>query len=347
MPANTLEEHLRAGRLRFVLGDIRLPRLGLSEDDYAAVLDAHDGVVHAAASLNRRSSTRCFDVNLRGGLTVAQLARDLHERGALRRYVHVSTAAIAGKLRGQVVDEDACFEWARSDWDPYARTKKFGEHLVRELLPGASLVVVRPSIVLGDSRFGETTQFDMARAFVGLASVPVLPFEPGARLDIVPADFVADAIAALALAEDPAHDTYHLTAGQASVTFEAVADRLRADLGLRRPHYLPRAGRVCQAAVDLVSNLRHPALRPVGQGAAMLDAFWPYLEWDVVFDNARVAAETGLRPAPFTDTCAALYRFCRQGGFTYPYRPLPPILADCDAGAFAGDARGAVRSGCA
>ena len=63
----------------------------------------------------------------------------------------------------KLVTEDRSIEWERSDYDPYARTKKFCEHMVRELLPDVPLTIFRPSIVLGDSRYPETTQFDMVR----------------------------------------------------------------------------------------------------------------------------------------------------------------------------------------
>ncbi len=79
----------------------------------------------------------------------------------LRRFSNVSTVAVAGKRSNEVVTEDRSIEWDRSDYDPYARTKKFCEHMVRELLPDVGLTIFRPSIVLGDSRYPETTQFDM------------------------------------------------------------------------------------------------------------------------------------------------------------------------------------------
>ena len=56
------------------------------------------------------------------------------------------------------------------------------------------MTIFRPSIVLGDSRYPETTQFDMVKAFVFLAGLPVLPFRPNDKIDIVNVDFVADAI---------------------------------------------------------------------------------------------------------------------------------------------------------
>jgi nucleoside-diphosphate-sugar epimerase len=71
----------------------------------------------------------------------------------------------------------------------------------------------RPSIVLGDSRRAETNQFDMVRAFVFLAGLPALPFRPTDRIDIVPVDFVASAVATLHQKENPAHEIYHLSSG--------------------------------------------------------------------------------------------------------------------------------------
>jgi len=107
------------------------------------------------------------------------------------------TVAVAGHRSHEVVTEDASIDWNRSDYDPYARTKKFTEHMVRELLPEVSRTVFRPSIVLGDSRRPETTQFDMVRAFVFLAGLPFLPFRSTDRIDIVPVDYVAESVVLL------------------------------------------------------------------------------------------------------------------------------------------------------
>lgn len=318
-----LRERLDSGQLTVGLGDVRLPGLGLDP----RALDDVTSVLHVAASLNRRSERVCLDVNLRGGLEVVLLARALHERGRLRRYTHVSTVAVAGKRAREVVQEDAAASFDLSDWDPYARTKKFAEHLAARLLPDASVVVARPSIVLGDSRFAETTQFDMVQAFVRLAQAPALPFDPAARLDIVPADFVADAVVRLHLSERPRHRLYHLAAGEGSPTFREITDAMARARGGRRPLYLPRLGAPVAGALRALSRGRSP----VGRLAALLDVFWPYLAWDVVFDNRRVVGETGRAPARFTDYCPGLFRFAVEGGFTYPHRPVPASLAAAPA----------------
>ena len=319
-----LAEQLRAGRLGLVRGDLRQPWLGLQGADRERVLAECDGVVNAAASLSRRSHRACFDVNLRGGLEVIELCRALLARGRLRRLTHVSTTAVAGKRRREVVDEERAIEWERSDWDPYGRSKKLLEHMIARLLPAEVWRVVRPSTVLGDARFPETTQFEMVRAFVALARAPLLPVDPGLRLDIVNADWVGRAVARLHLLERPRHAVYHLSAGEGSTTFGQVTAALARDLGLRPPRFAPRLGGAAGPLFTALGALPGP-LRGIG---ALLQAFWPYLEWDVVFANQRAVSELGEAPVPFHRHCAGLFRFAREGGFRYPHQPLPPLLRE-------------------
>ncbi len=170
-------EHLSA-RIRIFRGDLTAPRFGLADDEYELLAASTDSVLHCAASLNRKSEKSCLNVNLRGTLEVAQLARRAQDSHGLRRFSEVSTVAVAGQRSNELVAEDAAIDWGRSDYDPYARTKKFCEHMIGELLADVPRTIFRPSIVLGDSRRAETTQFDMVRAFVFLGSLPVLPFRP-------------------------------------------------------------------------------------------------------------------------------------------------------------------------
>src|SRR5438270_12841780 len=98
--------------------------------------------------------------------------------------------------------------------------------MARVLLPDTPKTIFRPSIVLGDSRHAETTQFDMVRAFVFLAGLPVLPFRPTDQIDIVNVDYVADAIVTLHQKPQPQHEIYHLSSGKGSQTFRQLTDAL-------------------------------------------------------------------------------------------------------------------------
>ena len=306
-------------RIRVFRGDLTSDQFGLSSDDYDRLVHTTDSVIHCAASLNRKSEKSCMNVNLRGTLEVLKLGLQVDHYHGLRRFSHVSTVAVAGQRQDEVVTEDNSIDWNRSDYDPYARTKKFCEHMIRQLLPEVPKTIFRPSIVLGDSRRPETTQFDMVRAFVFLAGLPVLPLRSKDRVDIVNVDFVADAVATLHVKEKTQFDTYHLSSGRESQTFRQLTESLAAAQDKRGPIYLPFLQGPFTSAVNALSNRKSA----IGRGAALMKVFMPYLTFNTVFDNTRVTTELGRRPVPFSQYSYPLLKFSRDTNFTYPYREWP------------------------
>jgi len=306
-------------RVRIFRGDLTSDLFGLSDDEYHALVDTTDSLIHCAASLNRKSEKQCLNVNLRGTLEVIQLARRAQNRHGLRRYSHVSTVAVAGKRQNEVVTEDAAIDWSRSDYDPYARTKKFCEHMANQLLPDVPKTIFRPAIILGDSRRGDTSQFDMVQAFHVLAQMPVLPLRPDDKIDIVPANYVGKAIVNIHQKDAPAHGIYHLSSGTGSQTYHELTDVLAQAGGMMRPTYSPWLGGTFSRTVNWAAN-RTGAL---GHGASLLKVFWPYLDWNTVFDNSRVVAELGETPARFSTYAPALLKFSRENKFRYPAKPWP------------------------
>jgi thioester reductase-like protein len=306
-------------RVRVFRGDLTDSGFGLARDEYDRLVHTTDSVIHCAASLNRKSEKSCLNVNLRGTLEVLTLARQAEHYHGLRRFSLVSTVAVAGKRQNEVVSEDRSIDWERSDYDPYARTKKFCEHMMRVLLPETPKTIFRPSIVLGDSRHAETTQFDMVRAFAFLAGLPALPFRPTDKIDIVNVDFVAGAIAALHVKEQTQFDTYHLSSGTSSQTFREITRALAAAQNKRPPVFIPAAERPFTSSVNVLANRKGP----LGKGASLLKVFMPYLVWNTVFDNRRVTAELGKKPVPFSEYSYPLLRFSTENNFTYSYRPWP------------------------
>ena len=307
-------------RVRIFLGDLTNEQFGLPDDGYQDLVDSTESIIHCAASLNRKSERQCLNVNLRGALEVIQLVRRAQNRNGLRRYSHVSTVAVAGRRQDEIVTEDASIDWARSDYDPYARTKKFGEHMVHQLLPDVPVTIFRPAIVLGDSRWPQTTQFDMVQAFDVLARLPVLPLRPDDRIDIVPANYVGKAIVTIHQKEAPAHTIYHLSSGTGSQTFRELKDALAAAGGTSRPSYWPWLGGPFSEMVNWLSR-RGGA---TGFGASLLKVFWPYLNWNTVFDNSRVVAELGgEEPAKFSTYAHPLLKFSRENKFRYPAKSWP------------------------
>lgn len=306
-------------RVRIFRGDLTAERFGLSDDEYRAMVESTDSVLHCAASLNRKSEKQCLNVNLRGSLEVIQLARRAQNHHGLRRYSLVSTVAVAGKRQNEVVTEDQSIDWSRSDYDPYARTKKFSEHMVHELLADVPHTIFRPAIVMGDSGRPETTQFDMVQAFDMLARLPVLPLRPDDKIDIVPANYVGGAIVKIHQMEKPNYGIYHLSSGTGSQTYKELTDALAEASGGSKPSYQPWLGGPFSKTVNWLA-FKGGA---VGYGASLLKVFWPYLDWNTVFDNSRVIQEMGEAPAKFSSYAYPLLQFSRANKFKYPAAPWP------------------------
>jgi long-chain acyl-CoA synthetase len=149
---------------------------------------------------------------------------DLAERApSLDRFVHVSTAFVAGDRPGPYLEDEG--DVGQRSRNTYEQTKLEAERHVRERgLPSTS--ILRPSIVVGDSRTGWTSAFNVIyyplRAFArGL--FPVVPGDPEARVDIVPVDAVADALLELANGE-PREGTFHSVAGADAPTFRRLTE---------------------------------------------------------------------------------------------------------------------------
>ena len=160
----------------------------------------------------------------------------------------------------------------------------------------------------------------MVRAFVFLAALPVLPFRPNHQLDIVPVEYVADAIATLHLKPNPKHDVYHLSSGTSSQTFRQLTNALAEARGGRKPLYAPFLRRSFGALVNMLAQ-RHGTA--VGYGASLMKVFLPYLDFNTVFDNTRVVNELDRAPVPFSEYSYPLLRFSTENRFRYNYREWP------------------------
>ena len=187
-------------------------RTSASTDEAVAELGAVDHVVHCAAIYDiTADEADQRAANVEGTRAVIDLARRLDAT-----LHHVSSIAVAGTYHGEFTEDD--FDVAQDLPTPYHQTKFEAELLVRSA-PGLRYRVYRPAVVVGDSRTGEMDKIDGPYYFFGmLAKLAVLPrFTPmvlpdTGRTNIVPVDFVVDALVALMHADGRDGQTFHLTA---------------------------------------------------------------------------------------------------------------------------------------
>jgi nucleoside-diphosphate-sugar epimerase len=239
------------GQIRVVEAQIAEPRLGLDAQAYDALATELDEVLHCASetSFVDEDARRCELANVRGTANVVQLARD----GGCKRFHHMSTAYVAGRVEGpcaEVMSAPEAFNNA------YEATKNEAERLVSE--QSCPTVIYRPSIIYGDSRTGRTLRFNAlyypmktlhylagvfrkdlatrngkysARMGVhgrpdGRLHMPLrVEHDPRGHFDIVPIDHVVEMTAAIW--ESGQSGIFHIAADQSA----AHLDRLLAHIG--------------------------------------------------------------------------------------------------------------------
>ena len=133
-------------RLRIVQGDIVHAGLGLTPSD-SALLAPVTEVWHLAAStsFDDRELAAIYEGNVVGTENMLAMAAGLPKLG---RFVHVSTAYVAGTNPGPIAEDDMP---ARTKFrNSYEATKWGAEQAVRQ--SGLPFVIFRPSIIMGDSR---------------------------------------------------------------------------------------------------------------------------------------------------------------------------------------------------
>src|SRR6201998_3926508 len=188
-----------------------LPELALT-DETLAELGGVDHLVHCAAIYDiTAGETEQRATNVEGTRAVIDLARRLDAT-----LHHVSSIAVAGDFAGEYTEDD--FDVGQQLPTAYHQTKFEAESLVRSA-PGLRYRIYRPAVVVGDSRTGEMDKVDGPYYFFGILSVlaklpkftPVMLPDTG-RTNIVPVDYVADALLALMHADGSDGRTFPLTA---------------------------------------------------------------------------------------------------------------------------------------
>ncbi len=294
-------------RVRPLVGD--LTELELT-DETIAELGAIDHVVHCAAVYDiTAGEAEQRAANVDGTRAVIELARRLDAT-----LHHVSSIAVAGDFAGEYTEDD--FDVGQQLPTPYHRTKFEAESLVRST-PGLRYRIYRPAVVVGDSRTGEMDKVDGPYYFFGvLSKLAVLPrFTPlllpdTGRTNIVPVDYVADALVALMHAPDSDGRAFHLTAPK-TIGLRGIYRGIAAAAGL--PPVRGALPRSVAAPVLKVRGrakvLRNMAATQLGIPAEIFDVV--DLAPTFVSDETRNALQrAGILEVPeFADYAPKLWRY--------------------------------------
>ncbi|PPE65799.1 SDR family oxidoreductase [Caldimonas caldifontis] len=258
-----------------VYGDLTQRKLGVSAEDVKALKGQIDHFYHLAAvyDLAAASETQVA-VNIDGTRHTVEFAKAIEAA----HFHHVSSIAAAGLYEG-VFREDM-FEEAENLDHPYFHTKHESEKVVRKecKLPWT---VYRPAMVVGDSQTGEMDKIDGPYYFFKLIQrlrqllppwMPMVGLE-GGRVNIVPVDFVVDAIDHISHAKTPpTGKCFHLVdpkgyrVGDVLDIFSkaAHAPKMNVFVNAALLGFIPKAVKKGMMALAPVRRVRNAVMKDLG-----------------------------------------------------------------------------------
>ncbi len=200
-------------------------------------LNEIDTIIHSAAntSFSKIYDTIVEKTNIGGTQHLLEWSKTLEN---LKLFTYVGTATICGAtVKDCVVTEDMSPNLSAKHLVRYSYTKMMGELLLKNYLPEDKILVVRPSIIMGDTRAWVPRSFVILWALATLNELRLFPGNADSNIDIVPIDYAARSIIELVLNKKRKYSVYHISSGKASATTPELATNAIKDLFPEKPDF--------------------------------------------------------------------------------------------------------------
>jgi len=298
------ESSEQRARVKAYRGDAAVTNFNLPDDQYAELAGTCTHLIHSAGTVRMNLSIEDARRSAVGSAqATVDFARRLAAAGRLSKFDYVSTVGVAGKRPGALpeiwMDEPRAFH------NTYEQAKAEAEEIVRRAIvdEGLPVTVHRPSMVIGDARDGRIIHFQIfyfiCEFLSGRKTLGLYPDFGEVRLDVIPANWVAEAIVAASRDPQTAGRIFHLCSGpelaprleelKAAVRTAFTAHRMRVPPDIR----LPRG--VFAALARMAARLAPASQR---KALSTLPIYLDYLADRQGFDNAAYTgwlASRGLR----------------------------------------------------
>ena len=308
-----------AKRVQPVIGDLRRPLLGVEQEQVAELRGKIVHLFHLAAVYDMTAPAELNTaVNVGGTTHAVELARALDAE----HLHHVSSIAVAGEYKG-LFDEDM-FDEGQKLPSPYHRTKFESERIAREQ-PYVPWRVYRPGIVVGDSHSGEMDKIDRPYYFFKAIQrmrqllpqwTPLVGPDLG-NTNVVPVDWVVDALEHIAHEPDLDGKAFHLTDPRRQRVDELInelaaaahAPRIAVSVDKRLTDPLPRWPLTLALGLPPLRQLRKLALRELGIPEQVLAHMELVPRFDTSETRAALAGTPLEQPPPLHDYAARLWDY--------------------------------------
>lgn len=314
-------------RVKVYRGDMEEKNLGLSSEDFIALSKEVTEIFHCAASTTLDLPIeKARLANVFGTKEVLSLCNEaFKQQGKFPHLHHVSTAYVAGATNEVVSPDELRFD--RGFRNTYEQSKAEAELLVRGFHPELHFTIYRPSIIVGNSVTGKTTAFNVIyipAKFLAKGLFRALPGIPHVPFDIVPVDYVADAIVALSKRNLSKSSSFHVSAGLGRETtpkeiLDFIIDtvnryRTRSKRSIHTPAFLPpEIVSMAQQSLILASKNITKLISKHLSVIRHILPFVPYMTSNPRFDTSATVKELqGLVSPPplFSDYAQRVFHYC-------------------------------------
>jgi len=301
-------------RIRGMRGDVLREGFGLSAGEIRAIEAETTYIIHGAATIRfDHPIEEARQVNCGGTRTILAIAERCAARGVLKRFVYIGTSSVSGQRAGVVTEEE--LEAGQRFFNTYEQSKCESERIVREHFARIPAVVFRPSIIIGDSRTGATSSFNVIYIPLRLLQKGLLTFvpgTPGTKLDLVPIDWVDDVIVHIMAMEEANGKVCHVTAGPGrAATLGEVVIGATEYFDAHTPLGAPRR-------MEFVTREEFDRRRKLTRGREealldQLDTLLPYVSIDRLFDSKNtdtLLRGSGIRFPAFSAYAEKIFAYC-------------------------------------
>jgi long-chain acyl-CoA synthetase len=302
-------------RIEILKGDVSDENLGLDVKQYQRMTNKVTHIIHSAA-ITRFDLTlvEARAINCTGTKNVMDFARQAYRLGKLIKVAHISTAYVSGNRQGVIYEGELDFNQRFSN--TYEQSKFESEQLIRKLYKDIPVIIFRPSIIVGHSKTGETTSFNVLYYPLKLLYRGYLKIIPGRKdvlMDVVPIDFVCNSIYHILLKTSVTRDkTFHLTAGMdKALTLKELTylstyyfNRNSKQHKITNAIFLPP---------KIVASLVKTLLFFATKIRKIVDIYGPYMAVKRVFDNRdamQILTQANIKPPALTSYLDNILEYC-------------------------------------
>lgn len=278
-----------------LLGDLSSP------DDFIndPRIDKTTHVVNCAAIASFGKNPIIWKVNVEGTF---RFAKRMSQIKVLERFLHVGTAMSCVPECNTIVTEDILDTEREEHIVEYTWSKARIEKMMLELLPSLPLVIARPSIIVGHSKYGCEPSSSIFWVFKMAIMLGKFTCNMNDRVDVISVDYCADALTMILFSKELSDNIFHISAGEkSSVTFSEIdqAMAISAETLPVGAKYKKITHKELQASRKEFKKTFGPCNERIMLRA--INLYGSFAELNVIFDNKKILELGMYHPNKFTD----------------------------------------------